>query len=169
MKIRNTTETESIELQMTPMIDIVFQLLIFFIMTFKIVALEGDFNIRMPIAAPNADVTDIDPLPPMKLMLRAAANGDIASIMMGERSFDSFDGPQNSLHDYVISLAGGIGGDAGPGDSLTDTEIEIDCDYHLRYEHVVAAITAVSGHRTPSGDVVKLIERIKFTPPKPPE
>ena len=39
MKIRNTGgDGEKIELQMTPMIDIVFQLLVFFIMTFKIVA-----------------------------------------------------------------------------------------------------------------------------------
>lgn len=35
---------------MTPMIDIVFQLLVFFIMTFKIVSQEGDFHIKMPVA-----------------------------------------------------------------------------------------------------------------------
>ncbi len=54
MKIRNTHRPEKIELQMTPMIDIVFQLLIFFIMTFKIVEVEGDFNIKMPASAPTA-------------------------------------------------------------------------------------------------------------------
>ncbi|MEM8866338.1 MAG: biopolymer transporter ExbD, partial [Planctomycetota bacterium] len=37
MKIRHTDHRDKIQLQMTPMIDIVFQLLIFFIMTFKIV------------------------------------------------------------------------------------------------------------------------------------
>ena len=47
---------EKIELQMTPMIDIVFQLLVFFIMTFKIVAQEGDFNVKMPLASANAGV-----------------------------------------------------------------------------------------------------------------
>ena len=42
MQIRNANnEGEKIELQMTPMIDIVFQLLVFFIMTFKIVSMEG--------------------------------------------------------------------------------------------------------------------------------
>ena len=164
MKIRNTTETENIELQMTPMIDIVFQLLIFFIMTFKIVAMEGDFNVKMPIAAPDATVPDMDPLPPMKLRLKAAANGDIASIILNERSFDSFEGQENSLHAYIMSL---VNGAAGPGENLPEAEVELDCDYHLRYEHVVKAITAVSGHKTESGDIVKLIERIKFAPPKP--
>ncbi|MEC9149539.1 MAG: biopolymer transporter ExbD, partial [Planctomycetota bacterium] len=38
MKIRKIgTAEEKIELQMTPMIDIVFQLLVFFVMTFKVV------------------------------------------------------------------------------------------------------------------------------------
>ena len=46
MKIRNTEHREHIVLQMTPMIDIVFQLLVFFVFTFKIVLPEGDFNIR---------------------------------------------------------------------------------------------------------------------------
>ena len=55
MKIRGKrpSKDEKIELQMTPMIDIVFQLLVFFIMTFNVVAQEGDFNIRMPaVGAP---------------------------------------------------------------------------------------------------------------------
>ena len=54
MKVRHSSSTgkDKIELQMTPMIDIVFQLLVFFIMTFKIVAQEGDFNIKMPVSAP---------------------------------------------------------------------------------------------------------------------
>ena len=53
MKVRNQREQEKIEIQMTPMIDIVFQLLVFFIMTFKVVSMEGDFNIKMPLAAPS--------------------------------------------------------------------------------------------------------------------
>ena len=50
MKIRRDVEQEKHELNMTSMIDIVFLLLIFFVMTFKIVELEGDFSVRMPLA-----------------------------------------------------------------------------------------------------------------------
>ena len=52
---------------MTPMIDIVFNLLIFFVMTFKITAPEGDFNVKMPAQAaqgvpdPTADAPHQDP------------------------------------------------------------------------------------------------------------
>ncbi len=43
-----TTGLIKAELQMTSMIDIVFLLLIFFILTFKIAPQEGDFNIKLP-------------------------------------------------------------------------------------------------------------------------
>ena len=45
-------EDQKISIDMTPMIDIVFQLLSFFIFTLKISAQEGDFMIKMPLAAP---------------------------------------------------------------------------------------------------------------------
>ena len=37
------------KLQMTSMIDVVFLLLAFFVVTYKTPEVEGDFNIRMPI------------------------------------------------------------------------------------------------------------------------
>ena len=52
MKIRGTErEGADTRLSMTPMIDIVFQLLVFFVMTYKVTVMEGDFNIKMPRAA----------------------------------------------------------------------------------------------------------------------
>ncbi|MCP4175481.1 MAG: biopolymer transporter ExbD, partial [Fuerstiella sp.] len=47
MKIRNRNEGgEKIEVQMAPMIDVVFQLLIFFMLTLKIIEPEGNFDIN---------------------------------------------------------------------------------------------------------------------------
>ena len=46
---RRRDDEKKSQLLMTPMIDIVFQLLIFFIMTFKITAPEGDFYIDLRI------------------------------------------------------------------------------------------------------------------------
>ena len=48
---RGPSGPAKVEQNMTPMIDIVFQLLTFFIMTLKIATQEGDFNIKMPLAA----------------------------------------------------------------------------------------------------------------------
>ncbi|MCA9189809.1 MAG: biopolymer transporter ExbD, partial [Planctomycetales bacterium] len=137
-----------------------FQLLIFFIMSFKIVTMEGDFNIRMPASAPNPGPPSTESLiPPMKLKLSAdRSSGNLTSIRLNnELEFNSFD----ELHRHVLSM---IGGDSGPG--AGDAEIELDCDYNLKYEYVIAAITAVSGERTADDQIIRLIEKIKFTPPQ---
>jgi len=144
---------------MTPMIDIVFQMLVFFIMTFKIVTQEGDFNIKMPLAS--AEGAEVDPTAlDMTLRLTSNANGDITSIRLNDVEFTQF----GDLHRHLISL---VGGDQ-PDSFRESAEIEIDADYQLRYEYVIQAITAVTGYRTPEDEVVKLIEKIRFSPPKTP-
>ncbi|MCO6453899.1 MAG: biopolymer transporter ExbD [Pirellulaceae bacterium] len=162
MRIRHSTKSgeTKVEIQMTPMIDIVFQLLVFFIMTFKIVSQEGDFNIKMPLAAPSEGLPDDDALPPMKVRLRADAGGNPAGIMLNDKAFSDW----RSLNDYMIGI---IGNERGPGSIQETAEVELDCDYNLRYEHVVNAITAVSGFVDDSGSIVKLVEKIKFAPPRP--
>ena len=163
MKVRNQSETaEKIELQMTPMIDIVFQLLVFFIMTFKIVSQEGDFNIKMPLAAPAQGAPDDLQLPPMKVRLVAGASGQLASVSMNNRVFN-INGWQTGLRGAIIEV---IGDDRGPGSIQETAEVELDCDYGLRYEHVVQAITAVSGVREDDDTITKLVEKVKFAPPR---
>ena len=56
---------DKIDINMTPMIDIVFQLLAFFIMTLKIVQPEGDFDVRMPLGAAAA-AAPRRPVPPLE-------------------------------------------------------------------------------------------------------
>jgi biopolymer transport protein ExbD len=151
---------EKVEVQMTPMIDIVFQLLVFFIMTFKIVSQEGDFNIKMPLAAPSEGLPEEDKLPPMKVRLIASAGGELAQIKLNDNNFQrSFDG----LHDYIISI---IGDERGPGSVQETAEVELDCDYNLKYAYVIQAVTAVSGYVDADGNIVKLVEKIKFAPPR---
>jgi biopolymer transport protein ExbD len=148
-----------VELQMTPMIDIVFQLLTFFIMTFKVVSQEGDFNIKMPLAAPQAGRPDDALLPPLKLRLLADANGNLRpdGIQLNDRVFADFGG----LRAYIRGL---LGDDAGPG-SVDQVEIEVEADYQLRYAHTIDAVTAVTGYIDADGNVVKLIEKINLAPP----
>ena len=172
MRVRNVggLEDEKIELQMTPMIDIVFQLLVFFIMTFKIVALEGDFNIKMPLNAPSEGTPDDRELPPFVLRMSANQDGTLSTLRLDQKTLGTgMTGPSqsagafNNLRGEVIQR---LGDERGPGSIADTAEIELDCDYNLRYEYVIAAITAVSGHLSETDDdvVVKLIEKIKFKP-----
>ncbi|NQT13944.1 MAG: biopolymer transporter ExbD [Planctomycetes bacterium] len=165
MRVRNVNRRagEEIELQMTPMIDIVFQLLIFFIMTFKIVAPEGDFNIKMPLAAPSQGPPEDVFLPPITVRLIARSNGELSEIRFGTRVLGR---DFNRLRQAVLDMTG----DEPDPSVLAETEVEFDCDYHLRYENVIEAITAVSGYVVKDGpdrgQVVKVIEKIKFAPPR---
>jgi biopolymer transport protein ExbD len=160
MKIRHTGREDKIELQMTPMIDIVFLLLIFFIMTFKIVLPEGDFNIRMPSPASNVTAQPSE-TPTLMLRITADPNGKLAGLRLDNRPFGN--GPQAfaQLHAHIRNL---IADEGGPG-SADDQEIELDCDYNLDYGYVVRAITAITGY-VENGQQHKLIERIKFSLPK---
>ncbi|MEX0978218.1 MAG: biopolymer transporter ExbD [Pirellulales bacterium] len=160
MKLRNTASqmVNKVEMQMTPMIDIVFQLLIFFLFSFKIVAQEGDFNIRMPVAGPVS--TAIDTQLPIKVRLTSDPEGNLTGIQMADRKLPNF----AALREQVISI---VGKDAGP-DVADKTEAEIDFDFNLKYRYVIAAVTAMSGYVSPDGHILKLIQKIKFAPPKKP-
>ncbi len=57
-------------LQLTSMIDVVFLLLIFFVMTFKIAAQEGDFSVKMPLQNAGGQPLEPDADLPIKLRLR---------------------------------------------------------------------------------------------------
>ncbi len=166
MRVRNIQRgtSEDVELQMTPMIDIVFQLLVFFVMTFKIAMPEGDFNIKMPLQAPSEGIPEPDQLPPIKIRMTARANGTLAQIQFGNRPLRPSSRVFDELRQNIIDL---VGEEPGPS-TLESTEVELDCDYNLRYEYVIEAITAVSGYVDPDGRVVKVIEKIKFAPRRPP-
>jgi len=161
MRLRTTTRHKDvIQLQMTPMIDIVFLLLIFFLATFKIIAPEGDFNIKMPLADPSEGLPPPDQRPPIKVRLRATSAGELAAIGCGDRSLGR---DFSKLQALIRSL---VGDDPGPSE-LANDEVELDCDYNLKYEYVVDAITAVSGY-VKDGEPIQIVGKIKFAPPRGP-
>jgi biopolymer transport protein ExbD len=161
MRIRHVSRDDKIELQMTPMIDIVFQLNVFFVLTFKIVLPEGDFNIRMPAAAAQRAADPSEKLP-IAVVLKAAPSGELAELQADGRSFGTGDEAFRRLRAYIMGLVNDAG---GPG-TAADQEVEIDCDYDLHYEYVIDAVTAITGYIDENNQPHKLIERIKFTPPK---
>jgi biopolymer transport protein ExbD len=160
MKLRRPASliSDKVDMQMTPMIDIVFLLLIFFLFSFKIVAQEGDFNIRMPVPGPVS--TTLDTQLPIKVRLVADAEGNLTGIQLGDQKLADF----AALRKQIISI---VGNDAGPGAADT-TEAEINFDFNLKYRYVISAVTAISGYVS-DGHIVKLIQKIKFAPLKKPD
>ena len=166
MKIRNTDrEAEKIKLEMTPMIDVVFQLLVFFILTYKVTAMEGDFGIKMPLASDEVE-SMTDPLSEtVYIRLEPDENRNLAAVSVEfAGNTDRFEIDANpdavfkSIQNIAIGVAAG-GGDPAGGNEI---EAEIDADYDLRYAETIRVIEAISGYRDENEQIVKLIEKIKF-------
>jgi len=148
MRVRHTGHDETkVELQMTPMIDVVFQLLIFFLFTFKIRPVEGEIAVTMPPPesgqARQAD--DISIADRIHIKLVAGAGGQLANVVVEEQALGT---DLSALAETLRALAG------SPPDE--DLEVEIDADGTLLYGHVIQAATIVRR----SG-----IRKVQFTDP----
>ena len=163
-------EFQRVEMVMTPMIDVCFQIIIFFIANMRIIMPEGDFNVTMPAAVPRAGratapagggaaagQTELPAeLPAIRIHLLADKSGDLAGIQIGERSIGTF----KELRSQIRGLCAA---DHGPADVAASPEVEIDFDYNLKYQFVMDAVSYVSGY--PAEDkrtVVRMIEKIRF-------
>ena len=193
---RRSRLASKIDINMTPMIDVVFQLLTFFMLTLKTVIVEGDFNIKMPLGASAGAAEDI-PLPPLTVRMEATPEGGLAGVRLGERGMV---GPellgelaateaaiesalaaaltdpaglararqarQTAIDTLVATIQAGILDTFGDDPAKAeDAELELDCDPGLEYDYVVSAITAASGI-VRGDDVIPLIQKIKFAPPR---
>ena len=164
MQIRGRSEQQKIEPAMAPMIDVVFQLLIFFMLTLKIIEPEGDFSINMPIGVPATADPDQPILPDLKVRLVANPDGTLASLRFGPNDLGTGQGAFRQLNNEILNIIG------QPGNPLTkDMEVEIDADYNLNFQYIISAVGACTGRLDSSGKkVVRYVEKIKFAPPRRP-
>ena len=97
-------------------------------------------------------------LPPVTVFLRARRDGELADIRFGRRSLGTdFRSLRAAMRDFT----------AGESGSSGTAAVKLDCDYHLKYEYLIEALTAVSGYLD-KGQVVTLAKRIDLTPPRRP-
>jgi biopolymer transport protein ExbD len=75
-------DTQTVEMQMGPMIDMVFLLLVFFMVSAKPIKQESDINIGLPGTAAQEDVVDI----PDEQRIRIEADG---RVLLNEQPMDS--------------------------------------------------------------------------------
>jgi biopolymer transport protein ExbD len=193
---KRESKLSKVPVDMTPMIDVVFQLLTFFMLTLKTVIVEGDFNIRMPLGSSAGPAED--PIPPLIVKMTATPEGHLSDVRLGGKGIvgrdliDTIASADAMLDNAMAAAAQGNKQQLGParrakelasaqlsaaiqqeiintfGNDLSRaelTELELDCDPTLKYDYVVSAITAASGI-VQGDEVVPLIKKIKFSPPK---
>lgn len=153
---RRSSAPARVDLQMTPLIDVVFQLLTFFLMSFRIAAAEGDIDLLLPLnnvsPGPTNRVVDV-----IRVRLVARDDGDLATLEIA--ALPPLAGPQAfaELHAYAVRTVG-----AARDANQPDPIVELDADDRLRYEHVVAAVTAVSRRRDDHGAIAPLVKKVTF-------
>ena len=156
------------KLQMTSMIDVVFLLLAFFVVTYKTPEVEGDFNIRMPIEAQSTAPPSLDDVSPVKVTLSADANGELSGIRLGETRVADMRALRSAVFQYAVAapttFEAAFAG-ATPPVFRDDVEVELDCDPALKYRYAMEAITSVTGYLNAENQIVKMVEKVKFTPP----
>ena len=140
-----------VKIDMTPMIDIVFQLLVFFALTLKVATLEGDLALQPAVGRGNGGASPLL-MPPLEVALRADDRGGLRSVELNGRPLASI----AELHREVTRV---LGSDAA---LAAQAEARLDCDQDLAYEHTIAAITALSGTRLASGEVQPLVTKVRF-------
>jgi biopolymer transport protein ExbD len=149
-----------VDIPMAPMIDIVFQLLIFFMLNLKIVAPEGNFNVNMPIGAPSPANPDDPQTPDIKVRLLADDLGNLAQVQLGDNRLGNDQRAFDRLNSEILKLIG------PPGAArANDVQVEIDADYDLRYEYIIRAVSKCTGRLDSRGNVIRYVEKIKFAPP----
>ena len=162
MRVRGKSDSEKIEPPMAPMIDVVFQLLIFFMLTLKIIEPEGNFNVNMPINSKPTTTQDI-PQIDLKVKLQATESGELAMVSLCQQQLGNGTQAFQRLNSEILRMIG------RPGNPLTeDMEVEIDADYNLHFQYVISAISACTGRLGEKGNVVRYVEKIKFAQPKRP-
>ncbi len=102
-KKRKRASQEEVVLNLAAMLDMAFQLLAFFILTFKPAPVEGQINLNLPppvpIAPQNAKPDEIDngngiaAAHTLTITIVAAGNGQVASVSVGLAKL--FDGPMD--------------------------------------------------------------------------
>lgn len=164
MKLVKRESGGKVEIPMAPMIDITFQLLIFFMLNLKILAPEGNFDVNLPITAPSTQQDDKVNIPPMKVGLRSDLNGNLTQLTFGGKNLGNDDAAFDRLSAEVLKVI------VRPGNPLTkDIEVEIDADYEVQYQYIIRAISRCTGRLDQqTNQLVRYVEKIKFAPPHEP-
>jgi biopolymer transport protein ExbD len=136
-------------LPMSSMIDIVFLLLVFFIMTFRITPQEADFAMQ-PAEAVGSASTAVTTNLPLVLKLNATPSGALGTISLNGERVATFD----ELRSRLIGLE--------TDGALQDVAMTLDCDSHLKYEHVIDALDHVLAYRDAAGQRMPLVASTKF-------
>jgi biopolymer transport protein ExbD len=137
---RNAAGGEEIELNLTAALDVIFNILAFFIITFRLPLPEKNFDVRLPPpkamdqSQATGEPASQEPFKQVTIALEADANGRLSRIRLEDRVVTTVSGlvRELKLTTSAINVAG-----SEKLDSAT-----IVASPRLKYEHVIAVVDA---------------------------
>jgi len=152
---RKARASGEVELSMTAMLDMAFQLLAFFILTFHPAAVESQVSLRMPPAKGTPDRPTPSPLDPVKddfgertpipMTVRATDDGEIARIEVGGLSIAG----QPSAEQFAAAL------DAVMHQKLSEADfggVQLTVSGNLLYERLMQVVDVCTRQTLKSGE-----------------
>ncbi len=142
----------AVELNLAAMLDMAFQLLTFFILTFKPAPVEGQISLRMPPAKPvtpiqnavqaGSDANNNDPVQGLNSLVISVvpnASGGISSMAIGEGAIGTLTG----LNDRLKAV---LSDQASPFD-----QVVIQVGSGLRYDALMSVVDVCTRQKLPTG------------------
>ena len=159
MRFRSSINSSNPSQNMSAMIDIVFLLLVFFMLTLQIAIPEGIHEVK----AQAEGRPEPDPIivPAMRVRLEAAADGSLATVSLNRRLLGQGEDGLKTLHSEVKRLCEVLG-----PENARETDIIIEADYDLKYEHSARALGACSKLRDDQGRLVALGPKVQMKTPR---
>lgn len=150
-----------VELNMAAMLDMAFQLLAFFILTFRPAPVESQISLRMPDQAATSAAAAVDrPLPedltelvlelPLPIAVEAQPNGEIQAIRIGSQAVAAGQSLNELLSAFDAELRTMMSKVAYDG-------IAIEFSSSLNYERMMQVLDVCTRQKLPSGDPVTSI------------
>lgn len=140
MITRKLRQNDDAEMALAPMVDVVFQLLVFFIFAYQIRIMEQFYWVRVPESSPAARSDDA---PPLRVRLEAGTDGALAGIVVDDRLWSTWAEFEAALADRPAA-----GGEA--------RSALLQSAAGLKYRHVVRAALALQQR----GWTVSLLEAV---------
>ncbi|MFM9964939.1 MAG: ExbD/TolR family protein [Planctomycetaceae bacterium] len=160
----------AIKLNVTAMLDMAFQLLAFFILTFKPAPIEGHLSLNMPPPVPLTNIASeptvgkegsgmIAPLHALHLFVSATDNGDVAQVRLESAVLSS-----GRLTPGVLA---GIDRQLRPlfarGNAIYD-RIQIEVDRDLRYEELLKLVDVCAQQKMPDDKPLGKVSFVEMRP-----
>lgn len=171
---RKRRQSDAVELNLAAMLDMAFQLLTFFILTFRPAPIEGQLAIKLPPPQPATDVLAAQPeqqeqaptdgnagtaLQTLILTVNAGADGNMSQVRMGMGVVFNGQGTPSNLHQLRQRLKQVFSLRNGPFD-----QVLIRVDRQLHYQELMKIVDICTQQRLPNGD---RLEKLSFQELKP--